>query len=847
MDAQGRVTEFNTVAERMFGYTHEAALGQLVADLIIPDAYRDKHTQGLARYLETGVSVMLGRHLTLIGRRADGTEFPIELSVTRLTVEDNSPPEFIASIRDLTDLRHEEEAHARTLVDVDRARAAAAGQTAELAAMFEAMADAVLVYDVNTYIIHSNTAAHKMFGYGDDSDFERLAVADRIARLSVSDLSGRSLSVDELPQMRAMRGESLTGADAVDMRIRTLRGTEIDVSCSAAPLRNADGALIGAVAIYRDVTERRRLEQELSARARDIEAVNARLRAVLDVLPIGVFIADAKGAFTEVNAMGHEIWGENAPMLESLDEYGTYVGWWPETGEIIKPEEWALARALTTGEHIVGEEIRIRAFDGKTRTVLDSTAPIYDAGGAIVGAVVALMDITERDRLHERTRQALDGFLSVTQSLVSAPGDETSEDASANVSITQRLAELTRNVLGCSRVAITALEGEELVLRQVAVVGLTPEQEREWREDRMRHPEQRADASMSAEMIARLYAGETLVIDRTKPPYNTQPNPYGTTTALVAPMLMHGRMVGLLVVEYLERGPDGRNMPHHFTREETQLTDAIARLGAVVLERERLLREREAARAHTLALEEANRRMDEFIGIAGHELRTPLTSVKANIQLAERRARSLLGTFGDDSATSQPLARLVHLLTNATTGVERQERLVRDLLDISRISSGKLNYRMAPCDLNALTRETIQELLLTAPDRVITLDLPAGPVMALADADRVRQVLTNYVNNALRYTPADRPIAVTVSGDETLARIEVTDQGPGLTPEQQRGLFERFHRVEGIEPMSGLGAGLGLGLYISRMIVERHGGAVGVRSTPEQGATFWFTVPLLIP
>lgn len=731
----------------------------------------------------------------------------------------------------------------------DTSSTGAARQAAELAATFEAMADAVLVFDLNSRITHSNAAAHTLFGFGYEGTFESLPMEERALRLPVHDAGGRPLPLAEFPQMRAMRGESLTGDDALDMRIHTFYGTDIEVSCTATPLRANDGVIIGAVVIYRDVTERRRLEQQLRERARDVEAVNARLRAVLDVLPIGVFIADAKGAFTEVNEMGREIWGQNAPMLESLDEYGMYVGWWPETGEVIKPEEWALARALTTGEHSVGEEIRIQAFDGKVRTVLDSTAPIYDAHGAIVGAVVALMDITERQRLNERTRQALDGFLAITQSLVGASGDEVGKDASAKGNdqpITRRLAELTRNVLGCSRVAITALEGEQLVLRQVAIVGLTPEQERDWLEERSQRSEQRASDTMSAEIIDRLQAGETVVIDMTRPPYNTQPNPYGTTTALVAPMLMQGRMVGLLVLDYLERGPNGRNTPHHFTREETQLTDAVARLGAVVLERERLLHEREAARAHTLALEESNRRMDEFIGIAGHELRTPLTSVKANIQLAERRARGLLDTLGDDSAARQPLARLVHLLTNATTGVDRQERLVRDLLDISRISSGKLTYRMAPSDLNALTRETIQELLLTAPERVITLDLPDAPVMALADADRVRQVLTNYVTNAMRYSPVDRPIDVTLSHDKKLARLEVADQGPGLSPEQQRGLFERFHRVEGIEAMSGSGAGLGLGLYISRMIVERHGGKVGVRSQPERGATFWFTVPLLI-
>jgi signal transduction histidine kinase len=414
----------------------------------------------------------------------------------------------------------------------------------------------------------------------------------------------------------------------------------------------------------------------------------------------------------------------------------------------------------------------------------------------------------------------------------------------AERTLTGRLADLTRGVLGCSRVAISTVEDERLVLRQMAITGLDPEQEREWVREHEQRPEQTLGDGLSADLVERLKAGETLALDLTKPPYNSTPNRYGTTAALVTPMTFQGRLVGLLVLDFLEQGPDGRQQPHQFTREEIQLAEAVARLGAVVLERERLLQEREATRARTLALEEANRRMDEFIGIAGHELRTPLTSVKANLQLAERRARNLADGPAD-RATSQNIARLVHLLSNAVNGVERQERLVRDLLDISRISSGKLTYRMAPCDLTALTREITQELLLTAPGREMRVILPDAPVMAQADADRVGQVLTNYLTNALKYSPSNHPITVTLRHDETQSRIEVADEGPGLTNEQQRGLFERFHRVEGIEAQHGSGVGLGLGLYISRMIVERHGGEVGVASAPGEGTTFWFTLPLL--
>ena len=110
------------------------------------------------------------------------------------------------------------------------------------------------------------------------------------------------------------------------------------------------------------------------------------------------------------------------------------------------------------------------------------------------------------------------------------------------------------------------------------------------------------------------------------------------------------------------------------------------------------------------------------------------------------------------------------------------------------------------------------------------------------DADRVGQVLTNYLTNALKYSHADRPVTVSARVRGLRARVEVRDEGPGLTAAQRRHLFERFHRVQGIDVVSG--SGIGLGLYISKTIAQHHGGSVGVTSAPGKGSTFWFELPL---
>jgi signal transduction histidine kinase len=114
----------------------------------------------------------------------------------------------------------------------------------------------------------------------------------------------------------------------------------------------------------------------------------------------------------------------------------------------------------------------------------------------------------------------------------------------------------------------------------------------------------------------------------------------------------------------------------------------------------------------------------------------------------------------------------------------------------------------------------------------------------VADADRIAQVVTNFLTNALKYSPADRPVAVGLCVEDGAARVWVRDQGPGLSAADQVLIWEPFYRAEGITPQSGSGAGLGLGLHISKTLVERHQGQIGVDSAPGQGSTFWFTLPV---
>jgi signal transduction histidine kinase len=307
---------------------------------------------------------------------------------------------------------------------------------------------------------------------------------------------------------------------------------------------------------------------------------------------------------------------------------------------------------------------------------------------------------------------------------------------------------------------------------------------------------------------------------------------------LFVPMLLGSRLAGVLTLDY---GP----AVHGCTPDEVALASGVARLASLVLERERLMSEREEARARALALTEANRRMDEFLGIATHELKTPVTSSSLSVQFAALRMDELLARSAVSDELAGSLAALRDLLAQAEVSMDRLNRLVADLLDVTRIRAGMLELHLAPCDLVAVVRQAIEEQRQITAGRTIHLHPQTGrSILVMADSDRIGQVVTNYLTNALKYSPDDQPVEVHIEVRGACGRVAVRDWGPGLPRQAQARIWERFQRVEGILSTGGA-VGLGLGLHICKTIVERHGGEVGVRSAPGKGSTFWFALPLV--
>lgn len=237
-----------------------------------------------------------------------------------------------------------------------------------------------------------------------------------------------------------------------------------------------------------------------------------------------------------------------------------------------------------------------------------------------------------------------------------------------------------------------------------------------------------------------------------------------------------------------------------------------------------------AVAERTRELVEANKVKDTFLGIASHELKTPLTSLKALAQVTQRR----LAQHGQPEAT---------YLEKMERSIGRIETLVNDLVDVARVDSGKLALRLEhDSDLAALCYQVVDEQI-AASERPVTLELPEQQIELEMDPDRISQVLTNLIANALKFSPPEAPVRVAVALADDEAVISVHDQGLGIPPEQLPHIFERFYQAPNIAVQAGSKIGLGLGLFISHEIVERHGGRLWAESMPGKGSTFAFSLP----
>lgn len=218
---------------------------------------------------------------------------------------------------------------------------------------------------------------------------------------------------------------------------------------------------------------------------------------------------------------------------------------------------------------------------------------------------------------------------------------------------------------------------------------------------------------------------------------------------------------------------------------------------------------------------------DEEVTALGHDLRGPLSVIALDVELLEH----------DLPAASQHAHRT---LTRIVRNLSYIDRLLRELLDLAVVSTARLELEREPVELAGLVRAVVERMTSPAQRARVLIEAEA-PTSVLGDAPRLERVVANFLHNALKFSATDAAIIVDVRVHEGRARATVTDHGPGMTPEEAARVFEKFERAR---PTS-RGGGSGLGLYISRKIIEAHGGTIGVESTPGRGSAFFLELPLL--
>jgi PAS domain S-box-containing protein len=712
----------------------------------------------------------------------------------------------------------------------ERFAASLAKEHARLEAIIETVPDVVAIYDKRGRMTQVNEIGRQSGIFA--SGMKNRSLEELVKVQAAFTLTGKIVETEDLPVNQALRGVTV---ESNEVRFLDSEGQERFISISAAPLRNIQGKIDGVVSITRDLSALHQSEREAASRAMELEAI-------FESLADGLCVVDQTGKIVRSNTAYQEIMGLHAEnqehfltllqeeryhILEARDERGLLLA------TEVSPELRILKGEVLKGSSSVDVHIRNRA--GRELQLSVSGAPLYDKDGKLIAALCIFHDVTERRELEQRTHNALDALLMMAEALVAQSDEDTLEEQSrtdAAKKIALRMAGLTSRVLGRRRVSIFLVEHTTGFLLPVAIVGLSLDREANWWEYAEQHSLNIHDSAVVALMTC-LQAGENVLLDtQSELSSSLGEGILQGQTALVVPMNVEGQLIGFLILGQGEIGAFSAS-------EDLAQVGAVAQLLALVFERERLLRERSEAQATELALRTANRRMEDFVGMISHELKTPLTSIKGNTQLAVRQLKASMQTF----------ERIIGLYEATEQQSRRLNRLVDDLLDVSRSQAGHLELIAGLCDLREIVHEAIQEQRKMWPGRRIDLSINEEVALPLsADADRIAQVIANYLTNALKYSDPDQPVHVEVRRDQQQAYLAVRDHGPGLPESELDLIWSRFHRVAGVEVRSSTHfsqSGLGLGLYISKTIIEDQQGRVGVQSAPGEGATFWFCLPLL--
>ncbi|MDQ3916983.1 MAG: PAS domain S-box protein [Acidobacteriota bacterium] len=674
--------------------------------------------------------------------------------------------------------------------------------------MVESVRDyAIFAISPEGRIVSWNTGAELIFGYREEE-----AVGRGADIIFTREDRERGAPEEEL-RKAAAEGR------AEDERWHLRRdGTRFWASGMVTPLLDREGDLRGFVKVARDQTKRKLAEE-----------TRLRLAAIVELSDDAIISKDLTGRITSWNAGAEQVFGYTE--AEAVGRPVTII-----IPPELREEEEGIMRRLRAGgriEHF--ETVRVDK-QGRRIDVSLSISPIKDAEGLIVGASKIARDISERKRAEEERLRLLENerraraeaeaaqrraaFLAESSAVLSSSLDYQTTVASVARMVVPDLADWCR----------VDLLDEKGAIRRLAVAH-SDSSKVKWADELERRYPTDPEAERGVPHVLRtgeseLYTDipEEMLAQAAKDDEHLRVmREVGFTSAMIVPLTARGRTVGAVSLISAESG-------RRYGPEDLAFAEELARRCALAIDNARLYGEAQAARA---AAEQANRTKDDFLATLSHELRTPLTSILG-------WARMLTTTRLDAENTARALESIER-------NARAQGRLIDDILDVSRIITGKLRLDVRPVDLASVIEGAVESVRPAAEAKGIRLQrvLDTGPQVVSGDPERLQQVVWNLLSNAVKFTPKGGRVQVRLERINSHVEIVVSDTGRGINADVLPHVFERFLQADSSTAREH--GGLGLGLAIVRHLAELHGGTVRAESAGEgQGATFTLDLPLMI-
>ncbi|MFP5265023.1 MAG: PAS domain S-box protein [Blastocatellia bacterium] len=701
-------------------------------------------------------------------------------------------------------------ANARMLVDHERTAKALGETEREFRAVFDNALDAILVADDQGRYVDANRAACRLFG----------APREELLDSKLADFVEPGQEPEILEAWRVFLGQGeQKGVFRLRRRDGAVRELEYTAKANFIPGRH--------LSVLRDITERRQSENAL-------KESEARFRQLAENIRKVFWMSDPEGdRMFYVSPAYEKIWGRSCDSLYA--DARSFL-------EAVLPGD--RARVLSNVEahrrgEVTDQEYRIVRPDGEVRWVRDRGFPIRDESGRVYRVAGIAEDITDRKAIEAKLREQTEVVEAVNRigQLLSAELDI----RKLLQALTDAATELTGARFGSFFYNVINQEGESYMLYTLSGVPI----------------EHFADFPMprATDIFAPTFRGEGILrLDdvRQDPRYGKNSPYYGIPPG-------HLPVVSYLAVPVISRSGEvlgglffGHPEPGVFTEREERMVSGLAAQAAIAIDNARLYQEAQAAirqreealrirdellareQAARAEAEDANRTKDEFLATVSHELRTPLNAMLGWVRM--------LRTGKLDEEMSMRAIDIIE--RNARS----QAKLIEDILDVSRIVTGKLRLNTRRVELAPVVDASVDSVRPASDAKAIQIIKSFGgeSLAIMGDPDRLQQVVWNLLSNAVKFTPNGGRVEVTLARLDDYAQIKVSDTGHGIGADFLDFVFDRFR--QGDSTSTRAYGGLGLGLAIVRHLVEMHGGVVRAESEgPGKGSTFTVMLPVAHP